>query len=69
MPSYKLFPISIRVSPKLTLDVINKNLRVFIIYSKKDFKIWLYNKSDALITMLVLDPLETNNTIKKLNSK
>lgn len=50
---------------KLILDIINKGLKISKILSKKDFNFWLYNKSDVLGAVLVLNSPKTNSDIKK----
>ena len=52
------------VLSKLTLNIINKDLKISKIFLKKDFKIRLYDKSNILMAMLMLGTFETNNVIK-----
>ena len=50
---------------EFAINIINKNLEIFIIFSKKNFELWLYNKSDILIAVFILNILKTDNVIKK----
>ena len=58
-----------RVFFKLTLNIINKSLRIFKVFLEKNFKIELYNKNNILMVALILDLFEVNNTIEKWGGK
>ena len=42
----------LEVSFKFTPNIINKGLEISKVFSKKDFKVWPYDKSAALITSI-----------------
>ena len=63
------FQLILRILPKLTLNIINKNLRTLKIFTKKDFELKLYDKGCALVIVLVLSPSEVDEATKKYGSK
>lgn len=64
-PVSGFFSLVLRVFPELTLDIVNKDLEISKVFFNKSFEIRLRNKSDALMTTLVLSSFKANSTTEK----
>lgn len=63
------FQLVLRISLKLSLDTINKELKVAQVFSKEYFEYVLQDESFALITIFILSPIKINITAEKKSSK
>ena len=59
------FQLILKISFKHTLNIINKGLKTFKIFFKKDFKVESYYKNSVIMTSFILGPFKTDNIIKK----
>ena len=55
----------LKILHKLTLDVVDKDLRIFEVFSEKSFEVRLCNKSNTLVALLVLGLSEADNAMEK----
>ena len=69
MPSLGPLLVSTRYSSKLTPNIVNKGLKAFKVFTEEDFELRLYNKSDALVMVLVLRSFKAGKLIKKRGGK
>lgn len=69
IPSFKFFLIDIEVFSKLTSNIISKNLKISNIFLEKSLELRLYDKSKALMVVLILCLLKTNDVIEKWGDK
>lgn len=54
---------------KLALNTINKSLRVSKILLEENLKLWPYNRSGALVAVLVLGLFEADNATEEIRGK
>ena len=59
----------LEISPKLTLDTINKSLRTSEIPIEEDFELKLYNKNSVLMVAFIPNLSKANKTMKKYSGK
>lgn len=60
-----LIQLILRIISKLTANIINKSLRIFKVFSKESFEFGLYDKSNAIVIVLVLGLSETDGITEK----
>lgn len=64
-PILHFFQLVLGVFLKLIFDIVNKGFKIPKVFSKKSFKIRLYNKSGTLMTALMLNLFEADSATEK----
>ena len=59
------FELVLEVTFKLTLDVVNKSLKIYKVFLEKDFENEPCDRSSAFVMAYILSPFETNEITKK----
>ena len=55
----------LEIPPKLTLEIINKDLEIFKAFFKKGFEIRLCNRSGTFVAMMVMSSSKANDSKQK----
>ena len=64
-PISDFLQLVLKIFSKLTPNIVNKDLEIFKVFSKKNFKLKLYNQNGVFIETLILSTFEIDNVIEK----